>query len=59
MKPGLVMMAVAIVVSGHARAQEVSSIVHEGIVAAPVSEGWTAFTRSDGLREWLAPTSPR
>jgi uncharacterized protein YndB with AHSA1/START domain len=32
-----------------------SSIVTEGVVDAPVSEVWSAWTTSEGLRSWLAP----
>jgi uncharacterized protein YndB with AHSA1/START domain len=31
------------------------SIVAEGVVHAPVSEVWKAWTTSDGLTSWLAP----
>jgi uncharacterized protein YndB with AHSA1/START domain len=30
-------------------------IVSEGVVSAPVSEVWKAWTTSEGLKSWLAP----
>jgi uncharacterized protein YndB with AHSA1/START domain len=36
-------------------AQDVSPIVTEGTVEAPVDSVWAAWTTSDGLRAWLAP----
>lgn len=38
---------------GVARASE--SIVTEGVIAAPVSRVWAAWTTTDGLKAWLAP----
>jgi uncharacterized protein YndB with AHSA1/START domain len=36
-------------------AQNLSPIVHEAVVEAPVEQVWQAFTTSEGLRSWLAP----
>jgi uncharacterized protein YndB with AHSA1/START domain len=34
---------------------EVPSLVHEGVIAAPVEKVWAAYTTSDGLQSWMAP----
>ncbi len=34
---------------------EVSPLIHEGIVDAPLSEVWKAWSSSEGLRLWMAP----
>lgn len=54
MKRELVAIAMLLVLCGSIRAQDVSPIVHEGIVDAPLDTVWTAWTTSDGLRSWLA-----
>ena len=36
-------------------AQDISPIVSEAIVEAPLDAVWAAWTTSDGLRSWLAP----
>jgi uncharacterized protein YndB with AHSA1/START domain len=40
---------------GSSAAQELSPIVHEGVVEASPDAVWAAFTTSEGLRAWLAP----
>jgi hypothetical protein len=55
MKQGVVAVAIVAVLCGRVHAQDMSPIIHEGIVEASVDQVWTAFTTSDGLRSWLAP----
>lgn len=43
------------ILSGGAAAQNVSPIVSEGIIEAPLDAVWAAWTTSEGLRSWLAP----
>jgi uncharacterized protein YndB with AHSA1/START domain len=38
-----------------ARAQDVSPIITQGFVGAPLRTVWNAWTTLDGLREWLTP----
>lgn len=40
---------------GSVRAQDVSPIVSEAVIDAPVDSVWAAWTTSEGLRSWLAP----
>jgi uncharacterized protein YndB with AHSA1/START domain len=54
-RPGMATVALIVVVSGSASAQNVSPIVTEGIVEAPLDSVWAAWSTSDGLRGWLAP----
>jgi uncharacterized protein YndB with AHSA1/START domain len=55
MRRGAVVLALLAGLCGPASAQDVSPIVHEGIVEASLERVWTAFTTSEGLRSWLAP----
>ncbi len=55
MKRGALALAMVAVLCGSASAQEVSPLVHEGVVQAPLDDVWAAWTTSDGLRSWLAP----
>lgn len=43
------------VLSAGGGAQNVSPVVTEAIVEAPLDSVWAAWTTSDGLRAWLAP----
>lgn len=36
-------------------AQDISPIIAEGIINAPIDTVWASWTTSDGLRSWLAP----
>ena len=38
-------------------AQDLGPLVHEGVVDAPPSQVWAAFTTSAGLRSWMAPVA--
>jgi uncharacterized protein YndB with AHSA1/START domain len=55
MKRALMALAIVVAVWGSADAQDVSAIVHEGIVEAPLDAVWAAWTTSEGLRSWMAP----
>ena len=55
MKRGALTLAIVATMCGSARAQAVGPIAHEGVVEAPLSDVWDAFTTSEGLRSWLAP----
>jgi uncharacterized protein YndB with AHSA1/START domain len=48
-------LALILIVSGGANAQNVGPLVVEGIVEAPLDSVWAAWSTSDGLRGWLAP----
>jgi uncharacterized protein YndB with AHSA1/START domain len=51
----LVTIAMVVVSWGGAKAQDVSPVVHEGIVEAPLDAVWAAWTTSAGLQSWMAP----
>jgi uncharacterized protein YndB with AHSA1/START domain len=51
----LFLASLVAILSGRLAAQDVSPIVTEGTVEAPVDSVWAAWTTSDGLRAWLAP----
>lgn len=53
-KPQHAFLALALACLAHA-ADATDSITAEGMVDAPVSEVWSAWTTSTGLRSWLAP----
>src|SRR5688572_6761423 len=55
MKRALMAVAIVVAVWGSADAQDVSPVVHEGIVEAPLDAVWAAWTTSEGLRSWMAP----
>jgi uncharacterized protein YndB with AHSA1/START domain len=55
MKQVMLAAAVVLVMIGNVRAQDVSPIVLEGIVEAPLDEVWAAWATSEGLRSWMAP----
>ena len=55
MRRGALVLALLAALWAPASAQDVSPIVHEGIVEASLERIWTAFTTSEGLRSWLAP----
>jgi uncharacterized protein YndB with AHSA1/START domain len=55
MKRALIAVAIVVAVWGSADAQDVSPVVHEGIVEAPLDAVWAAWTTSEGLRSWMAP----
>ena len=55
MKRTLMTVAMVVAVGGSANAQDVSPVVHEGIVEAPLDAVWAAWTTSEGLRSWMAP----
>lgn len=55
MKRGILCLAMVSVLSGSVSAQDISPLVHEGIVEAPVAKVWAAWATSEGLRSWLAP----
>lgn len=38
-------------------AQDLGPLVHEGVVDAPPSQVWAAYTTSAGLRSWMAPVA--
>lgn len=49
-------LAVCLLLSGGAAAaQNVSPIVAEGVIDAPVDQVWAAWATGAGLRSWLAP----
>jgi uncharacterized protein YndB with AHSA1/START domain len=54
-RSGIAAVVLIVIVSGSASAQNVSPLVAEGIVEAPVDTVWAAWSTSDGLRGWLAP----
>jgi uncharacterized protein YndB with AHSA1/START domain len=54
-RSGIATVALILVASGSASAQNVSPIVAEGIVEAPLDTVWAAWSTSEGLRGWLAP----
>ncbi len=54
-RSGIATVVLIVIVSGSASAQNVSPIVAEGIVEAPLDTVWAAWSTSDGLRGWLAP----
>jgi len=56
MRQRRVAVAVVAALSRSVNAQDVSPIVHDGIVEAPLEAVWAAWATSDGLRSWLAPT---
>jgi uncharacterized protein YndB with AHSA1/START domain len=41
--------------AGAAGAQDVSPLVHTGVIEASIADVWRVWTTSDGLREWIAP----
>jgi uncharacterized protein YndB with AHSA1/START domain len=55
MRQRRVAVAVVAALSRSVNAQDVSLIVHDGIVEAPLEAVWAAWATSDGLRSWLAP----
>jgi uncharacterized protein YndB with AHSA1/START domain len=55
MKRATAGLAMVAILTGSVWAQDVSPIVSEGIVEAPLDAVWAAWTTSDGLRSWLAP----
>lgn len=55
MKCGILAVAIVAMICGDVRAQDVSPIVHEGLVEAQLDQVWTVFTTREGLRSWLAP----
>ncbi len=55
MKRGAVLCVTVAMLCGGVHAQDVSPIVCEGIVEAPLEAVWGAWTTGDGLRSWLAP----
>lgn len=55
MRRATVSLAMVAILSGGAAAQDVSPIISEGIVEAPLDAVWAAWTTSEGLRSWLAP----
>jgi len=59
MKLKLILYGVAALVylqsSNDMRAQDISPIVTEGVINAPIDSVWAAWTTGEGLRSWLAP----
>ncbi len=55
MRRGTIVLALVVLLSRGVSAQDVSPVVSEGIVDAPVDTVWAAWTTSAGLRSWLAP----
>lgn len=55
MKRATAAVAMVAVLCGSVSAQDISPIVSEGLVEAPVAAVWAAWTTSEGLRSWLAP----
>src|SRR5687767_14842143 len=55
MRRGTLCLAMVSVLSGGVSAQDISPLVHEGIVEAPIAKVWAAWATSEGLRSWLAP----
>jgi uncharacterized protein YndB with AHSA1/START domain len=55
-KAALLVLTVGLlaILSGGARAQDNTPLVHEGLVNAPVDQVWAALTTSDGLESWMA-----
>jgi len=51
----LATIAVVCLLCGPLTAQDVSPIVSEGLVDAPLAQVWAAFTTGEGLRSWMAP----
>lgn len=54
-RSGIATVVLVALLSGRLGAQNVSPIVTEGTVEAPVDSVWAAWTTSNGLRGWLAP----
>lgn len=50
-------VTMVVALSANAAAQDVSPVVSEAIIAAPVDSVWVAWSRSEGLRSWLAPVA--
>jgi uncharacterized protein YndB with AHSA1/START domain len=55
MKRGTLSLALVAILCGSVRAQDLSPVVSEAVVEAPVDTVWAAWATSDGLRSWLAP----
>ncbi len=58
LKLGVFVLALALVpISVTAFGAEDSPLVHEGIVAAPLDDVWTAFTTREGQESWMVAHS--
>lgn len=55
LRSGLIAAVLIPMFAGKAQAQDVSPVISEGIIAAPVDSVWAAWATSSGLRSWLAP----
>jgi uncharacterized protein YndB with AHSA1/START domain len=55
MKRGTLSLALVAILCGPVQAQDLSPIVSEAIVEAPVDAVWAVWATSEGLRSWLAP----
>lgn len=55
MKPFASLVLLALVWAGAVPARASDSIVTEGVIAAPVTAVWNAWTTTVGLQSWLAP----
>ena len=55
MTRSLQVAAVVVIMAGPATAQDISSVVVEGVVSSPLETVWAAWTTSEGLRSWYAP----
>lgn len=55
MRGAIMSLTMVAALSASAVAQDVSPVVSEALIDAPVDSVWAAWSSSEGLRSWLAP----